>query len=72
VWVRERAEYLDSLINPELAKATAAMPGAGLGKERSAEDQASAKGSQGHGGLEENMRRIKERDRVSVTQEVIS
>jgi FMN-dependent oxidoreductase (nitrilotriacetate monooxygenase family) len=66
---RQRAEYLNSLIDPELAKATgSAMLGADLGKVRSAEDLVSAKGSQGHGGLEENMRRIMQRDGVNLEE----
>jgi FMN-dependent oxidoreductase (nitrilotriacetate monooxygenase family) len=66
---RERADFLDSLINPELEKATgSAMLGADLAKVRSAEDLASAKGGQGHGGLEENMRRIMKQDGVSLEE----
>jgi FMN-dependent oxidoreductase (nitrilotriacetate monooxygenase family) len=66
---RERADYLDGLINPELEKATgSAMLGADLGKVRSAEDLATAKGGQGHGGLEENMRRIMKQDGVSLEE----
>jgi FMN-dependent oxidoreductase (nitrilotriacetate monooxygenase family) len=66
---RERADYLDSLINPELEKATgSAMLGADLGNVRSAEDLASAKGGQGHGGLEENMRRIMKQDGVNLAE----
>src|ERR1700739_2875976 len=66
---RARADYLDSLVNPELEKATgSAMLGADLGKVRSAEDLATAKGGQGHGGLEENMRRIMKRDGVSLEE----
>ena len=66
---RQRAEYLNSLIDPELAKATgSAMLGADLGKVRSADDLESAKGSQGHGGLEENMRRIMKRDGVNLEE----
>lgn len=66
---RERADFLDSLINPELEKATgSAMLGADLAKVRSAEDLVSAKGGQGHGGLEENMRRIMKQDGVSLEE----
>ncbi|MGA7810964.1 NtaA/DmoA family FMN-dependent monooxygenase [Bradyrhizobium sp.] len=66
---RERADYLDSLISPELLKATgSAMLGADLGKVRSAEELASAKGSQGHGGLEQNMRRIMQEQSVTLEE----
>lgn len=66
---RERADFLDSLINPELEKATgSAMLGADLARVRSAEDLASAKGGKGHGGLEENMRRIMKQDGVSLEE----
>jgi FMN-dependent oxidoreductase (nitrilotriacetate monooxygenase family) len=66
---RERADFLDSLINPELEKATgSAMLGADLAKVRSAEELASAKGGQGHGGLEENMRRIMKQEGVSLEE----
>jgi alkanesulfonate monooxygenase SsuD/methylene tetrahydromethanopterin reductase-like flavin-dependent oxidoreductase (luciferase family) len=66
---RERAEFLDNLIDPEMSKAYgSAMLGADLGKVKSVEDLASAKGAQGHGGLEDNMRRIMKEDGVSLEE----
>jgi FMN-dependent oxidoreductase (nitrilotriacetate monooxygenase family) len=66
---RERADYLDGLIAPELSKAYgSAMLGADMGKVRSTEGLASAKGSQGHGGLEDNMRRIMKEEGVSLEE----
>ena len=54
----ERAAYLNSLIHPEHVLAyNSAMLGADLGKSRSEAAFAAAKGEQGHGGLEDNVRR---------------
>jgi FMN-dependent oxidoreductase (nitrilotriacetate monooxygenase family) len=56
---RERADYLNSLINSELALATtSAMLGADLGKARTEAEFTAARGHQGHGGIEERVRQI--------------
>lgn len=66
---RDKANYLNSLANLDLSRAYgSAMLGADLAKVRSVEDLAAAKGNQGHGGLEENMRRIMKDDGVSLEE----
>jgi FMN-dependent oxidoreductase (nitrilotriacetate monooxygenase family) len=66
---RERAEYLDSLENPDLSRAYgSAMLGADLARVKTVEELAAKKGSQGHGGLEDNMKRIMKDDGVSLEE----
>jgi FMN-dependent oxidoreductase (nitrilotriacetate monooxygenase family) len=66
---RERAEYLDSLENPDLSRAYgSAMLGADLARVKTVEELAAKKGSQGHGGLEDNMKRIMKDDSVSLEE----
>jgi FMN-dependent oxidoreductase (nitrilotriacetate monooxygenase family) len=66
---RERAEYLDSLENPDLSRAYgSAMLGADLARVKTVEELAAKKGSQGHGGLEDNMKRIMKHDGVSLEE----
>jgi FMN-dependent oxidoreductase (nitrilotriacetate monooxygenase family) len=63
---RERAEYLTSLISPELSLAHgSAMLGADLGKVRSPSELGAAKGHQGHGGLEDNVRQMMKEEGIS-------
>lgn len=65
----ERAEYLNSLINPEMARAYgSAMLGADLGKVKTMSNLARAKGNQGHGGLEDNMRRMMKDEGVDLEE----
>ena len=65
----ERAEYLDSLENPDLSRAYgSAMLGADLARVKTVEELAAKKGSQGHGGLEDNMKRIMKDDGVSLEE----
>lgn len=63
---RERAAYLNALIDPEHALAhSSAMLGADLGKVRSTGELGAAKGHQGHGGLEDNVRQMMEEEGIT-------
>jgi len=56
---RERAEYLESLAEPELTRAwNSAMLGADMRQARSEAEVSAAKGNQGHGGIEDETRQI--------------
>jgi alkanesulfonate monooxygenase SsuD/methylene tetrahydromethanopterin reductase-like flavin-dependent oxidoreductase (luciferase family) len=63
---RDKAEYLDSLANVDLSRAYgSAMLGADLAKV-SVEDLSVAQNAQGHSGLEDNMRRLMQKDGLGV------
>lgn len=63
---RERAMYLNSLTNDELVLATnSTMLGADLSKTRTESDLDAHKGNQGHGGLEDNVRRVMREEGIS-------
>ena len=63
---RERAAFLNALIVPEHQVAyNSAMLGADLGKSRSETEFSAAKGNQGHGGLEDNVRRLMKDEGIS-------
>ena len=66
---REKAEYLDSLIPPELELATSsAMLGADLSRIGSVEELEAARGHQGHGGHVDRVRAKMAADKVSFTE----
>jgi FMN-dependent oxidoreductase (nitrilotriacetate monooxygenase family) len=66
---REKADYLNSLADPDMSRAYgSAMLGADLAKIKSVDELVAAKGNQGHGGLEDNMRRIMKDDGVTLEE----
>jgi FMN-dependent oxidoreductase (nitrilotriacetate monooxygenase family) len=66
---RERAEYLNSLADPDLSRAYgSAMLGADLAKVKTVEELSAKKGNQGHGGLEDNMKQIMKDEGVTLEE----
>lgn len=66
---REKADYLNSLVDSDMSNAYgSAMLGVDMAKVKSVDDLAAAKGNQGHGGLEDNMRRIVKDQGVSLEE----
>jgi FMN-dependent oxidoreductase (nitrilotriacetate monooxygenase family) len=66
---REKADYLNNLADADLSRAYgSAMLGADLAKIKSVDELVAAKGNQGHGGLEDNMRRIMKDDGVTLEE----
>jgi FMN-dependent oxidoreductase (nitrilotriacetate monooxygenase family) len=66
---RERADYLNALISPDLALATnSAMLGADLGRARTETEFVAARGHQGHGGLEDEIRQVMQADGISFAE----
>jgi FMN-dependent oxidoreductase (nitrilotriacetate monooxygenase family) len=66
---REKADYLNSLVDSDMSNAYgSAMLGVDMAKVKSVDDLVAAKGNQGHGGLEDNMRRIVKDQGVSLEE----
>jgi FMN-dependent oxidoreductase (nitrilotriacetate monooxygenase family) len=66
---RERADHLASLAHPELTRAwNSAMLGADMSRVRSEQELQTAKGHQGHGGIEDETRQIMRNEGISFEQ----
>jgi FMN-dependent oxidoreductase (nitrilotriacetate monooxygenase family) len=67
----EKAEYLDSLTNPELALATtSAMVGADVSRVNSEDELQAALGHQGHGGIVDRLRQRMAAEKLSFAEAV--
>ena len=65
----EKAEYLDSLIHPDLATATtSAMIGADITRVSTEAELQAARGHQGHGGFVDRVRHRMEQEQISFTE----
>jgi len=67
----EKAEYLDSLTNPELALATtSAMVGADVSRVNTEDELQAARGHQGHGGIVDRLRQRMAAEKLSFAEAV--
>jgi alkanesulfonate monooxygenase SsuD/methylene tetrahydromethanopterin reductase-like flavin-dependent oxidoreductase (luciferase family) len=68
---QEKAAFLNSLIDPELAMATtSAMLGADISKAKTEEEFVAARGEQGHGGIEDRHRQVAKNEGISFVEAV--
>ena len=66
---REKADYLNALLSPELSLATAsAMMGADITKAKDEKEFVTAAGHQGHGGAVDKVRQIMEKEKISFAE----